>query len=379
MSGSDRSPQGVVTCRAVVCWGPDEPWTVEDITVDPPSPSEVRIKLLYASVCHTDIVRSKGFPVPLFPRVLGHEGVGVVESIGSEATEFKVGDVVIPTFVGECRKCDNCKLGNTNLCLVHPLLLTGLMPDGTSRMSVHGQPLYHLFSCSTWSEYTVVAACYLVRVDPDLEIRHASFLSCGFTTGYGAAWRAAGVKSGSSVAVIGLGGVGLGAIQGSSSLGAAPIIGVDVNDSKRGKGEAFGMTHFINPNQSDKSLPELIRDLTGGMGVDYCFECVGGSALINHALESTKMGFGTVVAFGAGSGKSLEINFPSLVTGRTLKGTVFGGIKPRSDLPELFTKCKLKEIQLDQLASHEIGLDEVPKANQLLKQDDCVKILIKMC
>ncbi|KAI4340295.1 hypothetical protein MLD38_025145 [Melastoma candidum] len=376
MSNQDITPPQVITCRAVVCWGPDQPLKLEEITVDPPKASEVRVKLLYASVCHSDLLGSRGKPV-VFPRILGHEGVGEVESLGSEVTGFKIGDVVVPVYIGECGSCSNCKKDKTNLCLVNPLSLNGLLRDGTSRMSAQGKPLFHFLSCSTWSEYTVIDASYLVRVDSAVEPRHASFLSCGFSTGYGAAWKEAHIEPGSTVAVLGLGAVGLGVIKGSSILGATTIIGVDLNEAKRGKGEAFGMTHFLNPNQSEKSITELIQEMTGGMGVDYCFECTGVTGLVSQAVDSTKPGGGMAVIIGAGDENELHINFMSLIMGRTIKGTIFGGIKPRSDLPVLFDKCERKEIQLDQLASHEISLEELPNVEEILKEADCVKISIK--
>ncbi|KAL5577424.1 hypothetical protein UlMin_019123 [Ulmus minor] len=400
----------VVTCKAVVCWGLREPGKVEEIQVEPPKPSEVRVKMLYASVCHTDsVLCNEGFPIPLFPRVLGHEGVGMVESIGKEVRGLKEGDVVIPTYVSEC----------TNMCLTYPHYVTGLMLDGTSRMSVKGQPLYHVFSCSTWSEYMVVDVNYVLKIDPALSLRHASFLSCGFSTGFGAPWKEAGVEKGSSVAVIGLGAVGLGAIEGSRTQGATKIIGIDINEGKKVKGEAFGMTDFINPLQpesegANKSVSELIKELTGGMGVDYCFECSGVPSLISEALDATKLvcsvallllvfiflkfgvredctcntlmlssllfvqGKGKAVIIGFANVTSVQINLLTLLCGRTLKGSVFGGLRPKADLPLLIEKCKNKEIKLDELLTHEVALLDIDKAFQLSEQQDCIKVLIKI-
>ncbi|KAL5577423.1 hypothetical protein UlMin_019122 [Ulmus minor] len=374
----------VVTCKAVVCWGLGEPGKVEDIQVEPPKPSEVRVKMLYASVCHTDsVVCNEGFPIPLFPRVLGHEGVGVVESIGEEVKGLKEGDAVIPTFVSECVECENCLSGKTNMCLTYPLYFTGLMLDGTSRMSVKGQPLYHVFSCSTWSEYMVVDVNYVLKIDPALSLPHASFLSCGFSTGFGAPCKEAGVEKGSSVAVIGLGAVGLGAIEGSRTQGATKIIGIDINEGKKVKGEAFGMTDFINPLQpeserANKSVSELIKELTGGMGVDYCFECSGVPSLISEALDATKLGKGKTVIIGLANVTSVQINLLTLLCGRTLKGSIFGGLRPKADLPLLIEKCKNKEIKLDELLTHEVALSDIDKAFQLLEQQDCIKVLIKI-
>ncbi|KAK1303680.1 Alcohol dehydrogenase-like 3 [Acorus calamus] len=271
-----------IICKAAVCWGPDEPFKIEQIQVDPPRLGEVRLKILCSSLCHTDVLRWHGIPQALFPRVLGHEGVGVVESVGDGVTDIKVGDTVIPTFIGECGDCPNCSSGKTNLCRTHPVSFSGLMPDGTSRMSTAGgRSLYHLFSCSTFSEYAVVSAHYVTKVDPGLPQPVASLLSCGFTTGFGAVWREAKVETGSSIAVFGLGGVGIGAVAGAKMMGAGRIIGIDVNDKKREPGEAFGATDFVNPGKiGGRSAVEVIRELTGGLGVDYSFECSGVAACL---------------------------------------------------------------------------------------------------
>ncbi|KAL3524546.1 hypothetical protein ACH5RR_017380 [Cinchona calisaya] len=390
MSTSSSSRSKMITCQGVVCWGPGEAPKVEEIEVEPPRSGEVRVKMLFASVCHTDVLCCKGFPAPVFPRVLGHEGVGVIESIGEglvSHSQLKVGDVVIPTYLGECRECYNCRSGRTNICQTFPLqAFTGLMSDGTSRMSIvcggGGKPLklYHFLSCSTWSQYTVVDANYVVKIDSKLPIPHASFLSCGFTTGFGATWKEAKVETGSTVAVFGLGAVGLGAVEGARVHGAAQIIGIDINESKREKGEAFGMTHYINPRCSnDKSISEMVKDLTNGLGVDYSFECTGVPDLVNEALEATKVGVGQMIMLGAGTQKSIAINFVSLLGCRTFKYSVFGGVKVQSDLPTMIDKCINKEIQnLNQLLSHEVQLNDINKAFHLLKDPDCVKVLIKL-
>ncbi|XP_062178292.1 alcohol dehydrogenase 1-like isoform X3 [Alnus glutinosa] len=321
---SKRDSQ-VITCKAAVCRGIGEAVKVEEIQVEPPKSCEVRVKILYASLCHTDILCTKGFPIPVFPRVLGHEGVGVVESVGEEVRGLKGGDLVIPTFIGECQECENCLSRKTNLCLKYPVPFSGLMRDDTSRMSIGGQRLYHAFSCSTWSEYTVVDADYVLKLDPGIALPHASIISCGFSTGFGGAWKEAEVEKGSTVAVLGLGAVGLGVLEGARMQGAAKIIGIDKNERKRIKGKAFGMTDFINPDEYDKSISELVKELTGGMGVDYCFECTGVAPLVNEALLATKM-----------------------------------------------------EIQLDELMTHEVSLEDIQKAFELLEQPDCVKVLIRL-
>ncbi|KAK6936510.1 Alcohol dehydrogenase-like, C-terminal [Dillenia turbinata] len=346
---SKANPQ-VITCKG-------EPIKEEEIEVDPPKAGEVRIKILCASLCHSDIIWASGYPLPLFPRVLGHEGVGEIESIGEGVSDLKVGDIVIPMTIGECQKCENCVSGKTNLCYKYPLPLSGLMPDGTSRMQVKGQMLYHLFSCSTWSEYTVIDSNYVVKIDPKLPLAHASFISCGFSTGFGATWKEAGVEKGSSVAVFGLGTVGLGAVEGARVNGAAKIFGIDKNGRKKEKGEAFGATDFLNPDEYDKPISEVIKDLTGGIGVDYAIECTGHAPLLNQAMESTKMGKGATVAVGVGS-TTAELNFISLLNGRSVKGSIIGGIKPKTDIDFVIDKCMNKEINLDELLTHEVSLAE---------------------
>ncbi|GMJ12219.1 hypothetical protein like AT1G22430 [Hibiscus trionum] len=368
----------VITCKAIVCWGKGETLKVEEIQVEPPKSYEIRLKMLCASICHTDILSAKGLPTPIFPRVLGHEGVGVVESIGEDVNGLKQGDTVIPTFVSECQTCENCTSGQTNLCLKYPVLLDSRQLDGNSRMSIKGQSLYHRFGCATWSEYVVVNAKYVVKVDPCIPLSHASFLSCGYSTGFGAAWKEAKVKQGSSVAVFGLGSVGLGAVEGARIQGASKIIGIDKNPRRKEKGQVLGMTDFINPQDSDKSISESVRELTGGKGVDYSLECTGVIPLLNEAIESTKVGKGTTIMMGSGGNSSMQINFLPMICGRTLKGSVFGGLKTISDLPILLQKCRNKEIHLDELLTHEVELEDINKAFELLKEPDCVKVLIKI-
>ncbi|GAU37933.1 hypothetical protein TSUD_269480 [Trifolium subterraneum] len=245
-------------------------------------------------------------------------------------------------------------------------------------MSIKGQRLYHVLSCATWSEYTVVDANYILKVDPNIDLAHASFISCGFTTGYGAAWKEAKVKKGSSVAVFGLGAVGLGAISGAKMMGATKIIGVDKNEMKKEKGEAFGMTHFINPSDSNKSALELVKELSDGMGVDYAFECTGAPPLLTISVEATKMGIGKTIAIGAGLEPIVPFGYLAILLGRTLKGSIFGGIKATSDLSIIANKCHKEEFPLEELFTHEIPLIDINKAFELLKQPDCVKVVIKM-
>nr|WET52731.1 oxidoreductase 2 [Callicarpa americana] len=369
---------GVITCKAAVVWKSMEPLILEDIQVDPPKPTEVRIKMLYASMCHTDLICWSGLRLPLFPWVPGHEGVGVVESVGEKVTNVKVGDTVMPLYIGECGECSNCTSGKTNICSKYPISLTGLMADGTTRMSIKGEKVYHLFSCSTWSEYAVLESNFAVKVDPRISLPNASLLCCGFTTGYGAAWKELKVEKGSTVAVIGLGAVGLGAAKASQILGASKIIGIDINEMKCDKAKALGVTDFINPRLSDKPVSQLIKEATGGLGVEYCFECTGVPSLLNEAIASTKVGLGKVAIVGVGVQAKGEFDYGPLMQGRTVKGTVYGGVKIHSDLPKIVDKCVNKEIDLDELITHEISLADINKGFlEFMKQPDCVKVVIK--
>ncbi|KAK6936507.1 Alcohol dehydrogenase, N-terminal [Dillenia turbinata] len=404
------SPQ-VITCKAAVCWGAGEPAEVEEIEVDPPKAGEVRVKLLCASLCRSDIICRYGYQMT--PNEFRYDAIHFcreIESIGEGVTDLNVGDVVIPAYLGECKLCENCLSGKTNLCFKYPIPMNGLMPDGTSRMRAKGQTLYQFLGCSTWAEYGVINTNYVVKIDPKLPLAHASFISCGFSTGFGATWKEAKVEKGSSVAVFGLGTVGLGAVEGARVSGATKIIGIDKNGMKKEKGEAFGMTDFINPEEYDKPTSEVIKDLTGGLGVDYAFECTGFTPLVNEVLESTKVGKGAAFVIGTGNSKTVELNFVTLLTGRSLKGSIFGGIKPKTDLGFVIDKCMNKvnpldnyqfavvtylalqsnahlsllpisieqEINLDELLTHEVSLEEVNKSFELLKQPDCVKVLINI-
>ncbi|KAK7258168.1 hypothetical protein RIF29_32671 [Crotalaria pallida] len=366
-----------ISCKAAVCWGKGKAVMVEEIQIEPPKSTEVRVKMLCASICHTDIISIQGFPHGNYPLALGHEGVGVVESIGNQVTNVKEGDMVIPFTIGECQECGNCISGKTNLCLKYPLRMTGLMPDNTSRMSIRGEKVYQVFSCATWSEYMVIDANYILKVDPSIDLAHASFISCGFTTGFGAAWKEAKVKSGSSVAVFGLGAVGLGAISGAKMQGATKIIGIDKNEMKKEKGEAFGMTDFINPSDSDRSASQLVKELSGGMGVDYSFECTGAVPLLTESLESTKVGTGETIAIGVAADPTVQFNL-TIMYGRILKATVLGGIKLTSDLSVIADKCQKEEFALQELLTHEVQLADINRAFELLKQPDCVKVVIKI-
>ncbi|XP_047975021.1 8-hydroxygeraniol oxidoreductase-like [Salvia hispanica] len=372
---ADNTTPRAITCKAAVAWKQSEPLKVEEVEVDPPNSTQVRIKMVYASMCHTDITYWNGSFFPAFPRILGHEGAGVIESVGGEVKDLKVGDNVMLFYVGECGECANCGSGKTNLCLRYPVIVTD---DGTSRVYAKGQRIHRMFSSSTWAEYAVVESNYVVKVDPRMSMSHACLLTCGFTTGYGGVWKGLKVEKDSTVAVLGLGAVGLGAVKASQILGASRIFGIDVNDMKRDIAIAFGVTDFINPKHSDKPISQLIQEATSGQGVDYCVECTGVAALLNEAIASTKMGVGETALIGAPPEEKGELNYIPVILGRTIKGIAFGGVKIHSDIPKIVEKCINKEINLGDLITHEISLADVNKGFiEYMKQPDCVKVIIK--
>ncbi|KAL1542889.1 8-hydroxygeraniol oxidoreductase [Salvia divinorum] len=372
---ADNTTPRAITCKAAVAWKQSEALKVEEVEVDPPNSTQVRIKMLYASMSHTDITCWNGSLFPVYPRILGHEGAGVIESVGEEVKGLKVGDTVMILYVGECGECSNCVSGKTNLCSRYPVTLTD---DGTSRIYAKGQRIYRMFSSSTWSEYAVVESNYVVKVDPRMPLSHACLLTCGFTTGYGGVWKELKFEKGSTVAVLGLGAVGLGAVKASKILGASKIFGIDVNDMKLDMARAFGVTDFVNPKHSNKPISELIQEATGGLGVDYCIECTGVASLLNEAIASTKMGVGETVLISAPREEKAELNYIPIILGRTLKGTTFGGVKFHSDIPKIVEKCINKEINLGDLITHEVSLADINKGFlEYVKQPDCVKVIIK--
>lgn len=373
------SPQ-TITCRAAVCWGPGEPVKMEEIQVEPPKKGEVRLRMLCASICHSDVLLQRGFPIELFPRILGHEGFGTVESVGEGVTYLKIGDPVVPAFLGHCGQCLNCMSNKSNFCLRYPITLHGLMTtDQTSRMSVRGQKLYHAFTCSTFSEYTVADVNYVSKIDPRVTPPHASCLSCGFSTGFGAVWKEAKVEKGASVVVFGLGAVGMGAVAGAKSQGASRIIGVDINNERKNPAVDFGITDFLNPEEitDGKSVSERIKEMTGGLGVEFCLECSGSAKLINEAFASAMPGKGMAVIVGTTHERTATINPLEFVKGKTLKGSVFGGLKPQLDIPTLADKCLNMELQLDRLITHELAFSDIVHAFEILKQPSCLKVVLK--
>ncbi|TPX63729.1 hypothetical protein SpCBS45565_g06420 [Spizellomyces sp. 'palustris'] len=354
----------VIKCKAAVAWEAGKPLSIEEIEVAPPKKGEVRIKILATGVCHTDAYTLSGQdPEGIFPVVFGHEGGGIVESVGEGVTSVQPGDHVVPLYIPECRECKFCKSGKTNLCsVVRVTQGQGLMPDSTSRFTCKGKPIFHYMGCSTFSEYTVALEISVAKVDKTAPLDKVCLLGCGITTGYGAVTNTAKVEAGATVAVFGLGGVGLSAIQGARAVGAKRVIAIDINPSKFAIAQKFGATECVNPKDYDKPIQQVLVDMTDG-GVDYSFECVGNVQLMRAALEATHKGWGVSTIIGvAGAGQEISTRPFQLVTGRTWKGSAFGGVKGRSELPGLVQKYQNGELDIDTYVTHTFSLEDINNA-----------------
>lgn len=368
----------VITCRAAVAWEAKKPLVIERIEVAPPKAHEVRIKILATGVCHTDAYTLSGIDSEAaFPVVLGHEGGGIVESVGEGVTDFKEGDHVIPLYVPQCKECKFCRNPKTNLCQkIRGTQGKGLMPDGTSRFTCRGQMLYHYMGTSTFSEYTVVADISLCKVVPEAPLDKVCLLGCGISTGFGAALNTAGVEPGSTCAVWGLGAVGLATIMGCKSAGASKIIGVDINPSKFAVAKEFGATHCVNPKDSSDSIQTVIAGMTDG-GCDYSFECIGNIHTMRAALESCHKGWGVSVIIGvAGAGEEISTRPFQLVTGRVWKGTAFGGWKSVESVPKLVNQYMAKEIKVDEFVTHNLPLDKINESFDLMHEGKSLRAII---
>lgn len=368
----------VIKCRAAVAWKEKEPLSIEEIEVAPPKAHEVRIKVVSNALCHTDAYTLGGFDAEgIFPCILGHEGGGIVESVGEGVKEFQPGDHVVPLYIPQCGECKFCKSPKTNLC--SKIRLTqgkGVMPDGTSRFTCKGQTIAHFMGCSTFSEYTVVADISLAKIDPTAPLDKVCLLGCGVSTGYGAALNTAKVESGSTCAIWGLGAVGLAAALGCKAAGASRIIGVDVNSDKFEKAKVFGCTEFVNPKDHKKPIQEVLIEMTDG-GLDYTFECVGNVQTMRAALESCHKGWGTSVIVGvAPSGQEISTRPFQLVTGRVWKGTAFGGWKSKESIPKLVKEYQAKKLILDEFVTHTLPLEKINEGFELLHSGNCLRTVI---
>lgn len=378
----------VITCKAAVVWGPGEPFVMEQVQVDPPQKLEVRIKILFTSICHTDLCAWKGENEAqrAFPRILGHEAAGIVESVGEDVRDIKEGDHVIPIFNGECGDCICCKHQKTNICNnfgVNPMK-TVMNSDGKTRFSIitkdggYKKPIYHFLNTSTFSQYTVLDSACVVKIDSEAPLKKMTLLSCGVSTGVGAAWNIANVQPGSTVAIFGLGAVGLAVAEGSRAREASKIIGVDINPNKFIKGQAMGITDFINPSDPGKPLHERIREITEG-GVDYSFECIGNSDILREAFLSTHEGWGFTVVLGIhATPKMLPLHPMELFNGRGIIGSVFGGFKGKSQLPRFAKECMRGVVDLDEFITHELPFEKINDAFQLLVEGQSLRCVLHL-
>lgn len=364
--------------RAAVAFAAGQPLQIVEIDVAPPKAGEVLIKVSHTGVCHTDAFTLSGDdPEGLFPVVLGHEGAGVVVEVGEGVTSVKPGDHVIPLYTAECGECLFCKSGKTNLCTsVRATQGKGVMPDGTTRFSYNGQPLYHYMGCSTFSEYTVVAEVSLAKINPEANHEQVCLLGCGVTTGLGAVKNTAKVQEGDTVAVFGLGGIGLAVIQGARKAKAGRIIAIDRNVSKFEKAKAMGATDCVNPNDYEQPIQQVIIEMTG-WGVDHSFECIGNVNVMRAALECSHRGWGQSVIIGvAGAGQEISTRPFQLVTGRKWMGTAFGGVKGRSQLPGMVEEAMRGEIELAPFVTHTLPLEQINDAFELMHDGHSIRTVV---
>ncbi len=369
----------MIKSKAAVAWGPGQPLSIEEVDVMPPQAGEVLVKIVATGVCHTDAFTLSGEdPEGIFPAILGHEGGGIVEQIGEGVTSVAVGDHVIPLYTPECGECKFCKSGKTNLCQkIRETQGKGLMPDGTSRFSINGQPIYHYMGTSTFSEYTVLPEIALAKVNKEAPLDEVCLLGCGVTTGMGAVMNTAKVEEGATVAVFGLGGVGLSAIIGAAMAKAGRIIAIDINESKFDLATKLGATECVNPKNYDKPIQEVIVELTEG-GVDYSFECIGNVHTMRSALECCHKGWGESVVIGvAGAGQEISTRPFQLVTGRVWKGSAFGGVKGRSELPGYVDRYMAGEFRLDDFITHRMGLERINEAFDLMHEGKSIRTVIE--
>nr|Q06099.1 RecName: Full=S-(hydroxymethyl)glutathione dehydrogenase; AltName: Full=Glutathione-dependent formaldehyde dehydrogenase; Short=FALDH; Short=FDH; Short=FLD; Short=GSH-FDH [Candida maltosa]AAA34344.1 encoding formaldehyde resistance [Candida maltosa] len=371
-----------ITCKAAVAWEAAKPLSIEDVTVAPPKRHEVRIKLYDTGVCHTDAYTLSGVdPEGAFPVILGHEGAGIVESIGEGVTNVKVGDHVIALYTPECGECKFCKSGKTNLCgKIRATQGKGVMPDGTSRFTCKGKEILHFMGCSTFSQYTVVADISVVAINPKAEFDKACLLGCGITTGYGAATITANVQKGDNVAVFGGGIVGLSVIQGCAERGAAQIILVDISDKKEEWGQKLGATAFVNPTKLPEgtTIVDKLIEMTDG-GCDFTFDCTGNVGVMRNALEACHKGWGTSVIIGvAAAGKEISTRPFQLVTGRTWKGAAFGGVKGRSQLPGIVNNYLDGKLKVEEFITHREPLAAINKAFEEMHAGDCIRAVVDL-
>ena len=364
--------------RAAVAFAPGKPLEIVEIDVADPAAGEVLVKISHTGVCHTDAFTLSGQdPEGIFPAVLGHEGAGTVIACGAGVTSLAPGDHVIPLYTAECRECKFCKSGKTNLCQrVRATQGQGLMPDGTSRFSYQDRPIFHYMGCSTFSEYTVVNEISLAKINPAAPHGKVCLLGCGVTTGIGAVHNTAKVQAGDTIAVFGLGGIGLAVVQGARQAKAGRIIGIDTNSSKFELATAMGATECINPKDFDKPIQEVIVAMTDG-GVEFSFECIGNVNVMRAALECCHKGWGESIIIGvAGAGQEISTRPFQLVTGRVWRGSAFGGVKGRTQLPGMVEDAMAGRIDLDPFVTHTMPLERINEAFDLMHDGKSIRTVI---
>ena len=365
--------------KAAVAHKAGAPLEIETVDLEGPRQGEVLVEIRATGVCHTDAYTLSGKdPEGLFPAILGHEGAGVVVETGAGVTTLRPGDHVIPLYIPECRQCPSCLSGKTNLCTaIRETQGRGVMPDGKSRFSLGGRVLHHYMGTSTFANFTVVPEIAVAKVREDAPFDRICYIGCGVTTGVGAVINTAKVQVGDTVVVFGLGGIGLNVVQGARISGARMIVGVDLNPARRAIAEGFGLTHFVNPTEVRGELVPYLVDLTGG-GADFAFECVGNVKLMRQALECCHRGWGTCVIIGvAGAGEEISTRPFQLVTGRTWKGTAFGGARGRRDVPKIVDWYMEGKINIDDLITHTMTLDRINEAFDLMHRGESIRTVVR--
>jgi S-(hydroxymethyl)glutathione dehydrogenase/alcohol dehydrogenase len=368
----------MIKTRAAVAWEAGKPLSIEEVDLMPPQKGEVLVRIVATGVCHTDAYTLSGAdPEGVFPAILGHEGAGIVEAIGEGVTSVAVGDHVIPLYTPECGQCKFCKSGKTNLCqAIRATQGKGLMPDGTTRFFKDGKPIFHYMGTSTFAEHTVVPEIALAKISKAAPLEKVCLLGCGVTTGMGAVKNTAKVQPGDTVAVFGLGGIGLSVIIGAVMAKAGRIIAIDINEDKFDIAEKLGATDVVNPKNFDKPIQDVIVEMTDG-GVDFSFECIGNVKVMRSALECCHKGWGESVIIGvAAAGQEISTRPFQLVTGRIWKGSAFGGVKGRSQLPGIVEQYMKGEFELDTFITHTMGLDDINHAFDLMHEGKSIRSVI---
>ncbi len=364
--------------RAAVARKAGEKLSIETVDLDGPREGEVLVEMKATGICHTDEFTLSGAdPEGIFPAILGHEGAGVVVDVGKNVTSLKKGDHVIPLYTPECRQCEYCLSRKTNLCVaIRATQGRGVMPDGTSRFSCDGQPVYHYMGTSTFANFSVVPEIALAKIRKDAPLEKVCYIGCGVTTGIGAVINTAKVEPGARVVVFGLGGIGLNVVQGARMAGADMIVGVDLNPGRRAMAEKFGMTHFVNPSEVEGDLVPYLVDLTKG-GADYSFECIGNTKVMRQALECAHRGWGQSIVIGvAGAGQEISTRPFQLVTGRVWKGTAFGGARGRTDVPRIVDWYMDGKINIDDLITHVLPFEQINEGFDLMRRGESIRTVL---